>query len=447
MACLFTVIAAVLGVVAALPTDLPAPSQFAFILSEDGFEDYLDSWLEIEEAKFRMVTPTDARSSTGCSFSVNGGIGQPQPVFLRNDNYVVPTGTTGQINLNAGEQVIVSCTGSKRILHPNVTTNVFTAPATCENNELVSGDGWLDGNGAFSELTCSAHPSHEAVLTTDTCYNNNRVIRVGYTVEGVFYPLYWSCFDQDRLEVLYVWYEQNPPNAVHQTNVNRPSWSAGSFYPGVNVNTMYTQAQQKTTIATVVGNDLADKYITNLQYLARGHLAAKTDFIYASGQRATFYFINAAPQWQPINAGNWNWLEQNLRTRIGEADYQTVVYSGTFGVTQLRNQNNTLVDIYLYKDANNNPQIPVPLYYYKVVHDASRRIATAFVTINNPYYTETEVQALTFCTDRCLNNTAFNWLKWDQNNIEIGYSFCCTIDEFRRTIPHLPTFSVDGLLS
>lgn len=210
---------------------------------------------------------------------------------------------------------------------------------------------------------------------------------------------------------------------------------------------MYTQAQQKTTIATVVGNDLADKYITNLQYLARGHLAAKTDFIYASGQRATFYFINAAPQWQPINAGNWNWLEQNLRTRIGEAGYQTVVYSGTFGVTQLRDQNDTLVDIYLYRDANNNPQIPVPLYYYKVVHDASRRIGTAFVTINNPYYTETEVQALTFCTDRCLNNTAFDWLKWDQNNIEIGYSFCCTIDEFRRTIPHLPSFSVDGLLS
>lgn len=63
-------------------------------------------------------------------------------------------------------------------------------------------------------------------------------------------------------------------------------------------------------IAGFVGNALADRYITSTQFLARGHLAAKTDFIYATGQRASFYFINAAPQWQPFNAGNWNRLEQ-----------------------------------------------------------------------------------------------------------------------------------------
>lgn len=87
-------------------------------------------------------------------------------------------------------------------------------------------------------------------------------------------------------------------------------FSVNSFYPGVSVNLRYTQVQQKLTIAGYVGDELADKYVTSQQYLARGHLAAKTDFIYATGQRATFYFINAAPQWQPFNNGNWNWLEQ-----------------------------------------------------------------------------------------------------------------------------------------
>lgn len=85
---------------------------------------------------------------------------------------------------------------------------------------------------------------------------------------------------------------------------------AGSFFPGVAVNTMYTQVQQKATIAQYVGNALADRYVTSHQFLARGHLAAKSDYVFATGQRATFYFINAAPQWQPFNAGNWNWLEQ-----------------------------------------------------------------------------------------------------------------------------------------
>ncbi|XP_030023618.2 uncharacterized protein LOC115442651 isoform X1 [Manduca sexta] len=429
-----------------LPFSLPEPGQLALLLSEDDFEDYLDTWLEIEGTKQANILRSSNRN--GCSIRVNGDLGQPQPVYLQGNNYLIPSGNTGIIHLNTGEQVYLACTGSNRLLrHPNISASTATGTATCVNNSLVSGAGWLNGHGEFGQITCSSHSEHNAEGTPQRCYNNNLVIRVGFIVHGVFYPLYWSCFDQYRLEVLYVWYEQNPQNAAHQTSVDRPNWLAGSFFPGVSVNNMYTQAQQKTTIAKLVGTDLANKYITSTQYLARGHLAAKTDFIYATGQRATFYFINSAPQWQPFNAGNWNWLEQNLRKRIGEAGYNTIVYTGTFGVTQLRAQNNQLVDIYLYYDVNNNPQIPVPLYYYKVVYDSSRRIGTAFVGVNNPYYTESEMRTLQFCTDRCRNNSAFNWIGWQPDRIDLGYSFCCTINDFRRVVPHLPSFTVNGLLS
>jgi DNA/RNA endonuclease G (NUC1) len=78
----------------------------------------------------------------------------------------------------------------------------------------------------------------------------------------------------------------------------------------VDINGLYTQVQQKQAIAGVVGQSLADTYVTSHQFLARGHLTAKSDYVFASGQRSTFYFINAAPQWQPFNAGNWNNLEQ-----------------------------------------------------------------------------------------------------------------------------------------
>lgn len=52
---------------------------------------------------------------------------------------------------------------------------------------------------------------------------------------------------------------------------------------------MYTQVQQKATIANIVGSMLLNRYITEMQFLTRGHLAAKTDFIYANGQRASFF--------------------------------------------------------------------------------------------------------------------------------------------------------------
>lgn len=64
-------------------------------------------------------------------------------------------------------------------------------------------------------------------------------------------------------------------------------------------------------------------------------------------------------------------LLQNLRTRIGEAGYNTIVYTGTYGVLQLRDSNNQLVDIYLQRDSNNNTQLPVPLYYYKVRYEVN----------------------------------------------------------------------------
>ncbi|XP_026765182.2 uncharacterized protein LOC113523414 [Galleria mellonella] len=441
-----TVVLTTLVVAAIAFPQIPEPGELALVLDEETFEDYLDSWLELEESKLANATSADTKN--GCSIRVNGDLGQPQPVYIRNNNYLVPTGTTGRINFNTGDQVTVSCTGSGRIVqHPNIVSTVQTATATCVSNNLVSGSGWLNGNGQFGQLTCSTHSFHDAQATNERCFNNNLVIRVGFTVNNVFYPKYWSCFDQNRLEVLYVWYEQNIPNAIYQSGVDRPNWLAGSFFPGIDINNRYTQAQQKASIARLVGQNLADKYITSHQFLARGHLAAKTDFIYATGQRSSFYFINAAPQWQPFNAGNWNWLEQNLRHRIGQAGYNTIIYTGTFGVTQLRDQNNRLVDFYLHTDINNNPQVPVPLYYYKVAYDPSRRLGTAFISINNPYYTEAEVRDLMFCTDRCRNNNAFNWLNWQPDRIDLGYSFCCTVADFRNFIPHLPDFEVIGLLT
>ncbi|XP_049864932.1 uncharacterized protein LOC126366062 [Pectinophora gossypiella] len=439
-------VVAIVGVMA-LPAEMPEPGELATLLGEEEFEDYLDKWIEYEQAKFGNDTAV-LQARSGCQIRVNGDLGQPQPVYIHNGNYPVPQGNTGVIHLNTGEAITVSCVGNGRtIVHPQIAASVVTATATCVSGALVSGAGWLNGNGAFGGLTCTAHAFHDAEYTNERCFNNFQVIRVGFYVNNVFYPKYWSCFDPNRLEVLYVWYEQNEEHAVHQTGVDRPSWLAGSFFPGVGINALYTQVQQKAKIAEYVGAELADKYVTSTQFLARGHLTAKSDMIFATGQRSTFYFINAAPQWQPFNAGNWNWLEQNLRARIGEAGYHTTIYTGTWGVSQLRNQAGQLVDIFLHHDANNNAQLPVPLYFYKVVYDASRRQGTAFVSINNPHYTEAEVRALTFCTDRCRNNAAFDWLRWQPDRIDIGYSFCCDVDDFRRTVPHLPAFTVTGLLA
>uniref|UniRef100_A0AB39CFC0 DsRNase5 n=1 Tax=Cnaphalocrocis medinalis TaxID=437488 RepID=A0AB39CFC0_CNAME len=434
--------------VTALPT-MPKPSDLVFMLNEEDFEDYLDDWLHKEEQRWVNITLADEwrNARSGCTFRVNGDLGQPQPVYIHRNQLLMPSGSSGQIQVNAGEQIRIGCPGpSRTIRHPNILTNTAFATATCVGGDQVSGSGWLRGNGAFGGLTCSGESYYDAEATGGTCFGNNAVIRVGFIVENVFYTWYNSCFDKTRLEVLYVWYQQTAQHGIHQTGVDRPNWLAGSFFPGVNINNLYTQNTQKNVIAGIIGNNQADRLINNQQFLTRGHLAAKSDFPLATAQRATFHFVNAAPQWSPFNGGNWNSLELDLRARIAQANYNTVIYTGTFGVTQLRDGSNRLRDIYLNKNGNTG-QVPVPMYFYKVAYDASRRLGTAFISINNPYYSAAEIRALQFCTDRCRNNSAFSWLRWQPDRIDLGYSFCCTIADFRRTITHIPNWNVVGLLS
>lgn len=40
-------------------------------------------------------------------------------------------------------------------------------------------------------------------------------------------------------------------------------------------------------------------------YFAKGHLAPDADFVLEAEQDATYYYVNAAPQWQAVNNGNW----------------------------------------------------------------------------------------------------------------------------------------------
>jgi hypothetical protein len=78
----------------------------------------------------------------------------------------------------------------------------------------------------------------------------------------------------------------------------------------LSVNTLYTQAEQTKTIAGIVGSDaLAGQYIVpNTEYyLSRGHMAPDGDFIDAASQDASYYFMNAAPQFQTFNNGNWKY--------------------------------------------------------------------------------------------------------------------------------------------
>ncbi|XP_052744722.1 uncharacterized protein LOC112054117 [Bicyclus anynana] len=392
----------------------------------------------------------NAQINQRCVLNSRTDFGQPLPVIIRNGELLLPNDNNGNVKLNYGEEMTLSCEGAGTITHPSVTQQLTTASVTCAGGDNFRNDNWLTFPARFAMFRCSDPPNTNRPIHTSrrknrTCFGGNEIVQVGYTIQGQFYPSFESCFDHANLHPIYSKYTQKPYNALYQTRVDRPYFKDDGHYRNVPVDTLFSPRNQRDAVARFVGS-LVETYVTEAQHLSRGHLAAKTDFVFAFSERATFHYVNCAPQWTGFNGGNWNTLEVDLRDHIHRAGYDTIIYTGTEGVSTLVDKSGRRVEIYLYNDVNNNPVIRVPQYFYKVVYDPSTKRGIAFVGINNPYYTASEARELFFCEDICRRSGNFSWLSWHPDNPAEGYTFCCTVPDFRNTIMHLPEFEVTGVL-
>lgn len=97
------------------------------------------------------------------------------------------------------------------------------------------------------------------------------------------------CFDDEMLNTVYSRFNLTPAIAGYQYNYPRPAFDQGNFYDikHTNVNSLYVRRGQKRIINRILGlPDNSTKYIHDGNdsdyYLARGHLTAKTDFIFGN---------------------------------------------------------------------------------------------------------------------------------------------------------------------
>lgn len=259
--------------------------------------------------------------------------------------------------------------------------------------------------------------------------------------------LYTVCHNVDDGVTRWVHYTQNPENQGFQRAFGNIDFIQGPlFYSGLSVNNLYTRNQQRRTIATILGSDrLAGELIqpSGDLFLSRGHLAARSDFIFGNHQLASFYFVNAAPQWQSFNGGNWATLEDHLKRYIARRNINTEIYTGTFGLLTFPDIRGVHQPIHL-SVANNRRRIPVPQVFYKVVINARNRAGIAFIGINNPYASLQDIQRnYTLCRNVM---ERVNYIPWSRN-LRLGYLYACSVSEFARAIGHLPQLPpTDNLL-
>lgn len=60
------------------------------------------------------------------------------------------------------------------------------------------------------------------------------------------------------------------------------------------------------------------------------------DFVYGVHERSTMHLLNASPQWNTVNGGNWFRIEESIRDLVEIGNVGVLdVYSGTYGTLEV----------------------------------------------------------------------------------------------------------------
>ncbi|XP_055590773.1 uncharacterized protein LOC129742854 [Uranotaenia lowii] len=371
--------------------------------------------------------------SSQCQVHIQDQLGSLEPLFIRDGQLWAPNGP--KLAWAAGEITTVAC--SKTTL---TATNSNTANLGC-----VSGQNFLVNGIPISstDLQCSGRITGDLQETGKSCGVGGSLLNIGFDVQDVGFITYIeSCYDKALASVIYT--KHVIPGAAIDHAIKesyRPSFKVTGTAGHVNPATSYTQEAQIARVAELLGSEeQARKFISGgSYYMARGHLAPDADGIYRPWQWATFFYVNVAPQWQIMNAGNWLVVENTARAKAGQLKQDVVVYDGIHGVMSLPHVNGTMIPITLEAGG-----IPAPKWYWKILYVPSTKSGVAFVSNNDPFRKKISADEL-LCEDVC---DKYGWSDKRFASFEKGYTYCCTVNSLRDAIDHIPKdFVVDSVLT
>lgn len=402
---------------------------------------------------------TISTSNAACQVTIGTHLGNPQPLYIRpgTSQFYHPSDRRGIIEANVNQEIELFCTGG------------FASPAgitlTSIRVACSSGVRFRFNNILYNmnEFRCRdwpvAIPRRRSPV--QRCFNNAIMVDVGFTVLSRFLTVFSVCHDTVTEENYFTAYHFTPASDANERNVVRPSWAQSDFFPGKNVDNLHTRFVQRRTIGEILNSPAqAARWIEEEPsdiFLARGHMAAMTDFISANEQRSTFFFVNTAPQFQTFNSLNWVSVEISSRRLAADRNINLEVYTGTFGRGQLQDAGGTWRDIFL---AWPQRQIPMPRLFYKILINRANRSGVVLLGkknlfsavpfsknsrinfclgVNNPHLTLAEIlRDYVICTDVA---DRINYVTWQRTNLNRGYSYACEVNNFLSRVPHIPSLS------
>lgn len=189
---------------------------------------------------------------TGCKIDISKDLGIPQPLYIRPglSEFFHPTDHSGRLTMEKSQQIELFC------------TNGFSSPPGIERN-LVSiscayGDRFYLNTRTynFNEFTCRKYSNFitERRKSSD-CYNGGTLVDIGFRVEERFIKVLTLCHNPAMEQSYYSKYKLTPANIAAQQGFKRPQFVQGDFFPGKDINFLYTRNQQRKTILKIVRSE------------------------------------------------------------------------------------------------------------------------------------------------------------------------------------------------
>ncbi|XP_034482445.1 uncharacterized protein LOC117787921 [Drosophila innubila] len=377
-----------------------------------------------------------------------------QPLYLHpnTDTYWLPN-AEGQLVIPRGASIELYCSSAFASINTDdhVTPDLSSIHARCLHDSTFE---WTGGKREFQDFYCTQQLAYAVERLEQPCGDGDvasaaRMYRVGYNLgAGRFVRTLELCHDAEKLQTEYAFYQLLPANEHFQRHVKRVRFSTAGHFCGFDMERLYSQTHQQqravqllhqaAEATATLGDHMKGLFDKKAGlFLARGHLAAKGDLIYASQQRSSFNYLNVAPQWQSFNGGHWAIVEDETRRFVARSGLSVSVYTGTYGVMPLPDAAQT--DFHLATDANNTAVLRVPRLYYRLLIDNDRPWrGLALIGVNNPHATLSQIRESYMICDP-LQPELVPWLRWLYlENLVWGYLYACTVADVARVVGHLP---------
>lgn len=375
--------------------------------------------------------------SEGCRVSLTALSLRP-PLLLRPDasSFAMPN-ANGVVSFRPGDSLVLACPGEgNRLLVGHNSTGTSQMCAECVGGQLL-----VRGLGSSATEPGAWRCRHWAqraaeVQRTRRCGASARGtrVRLGFRFRSAFLETVGVCFDLEALTPLYATHTLVSAIAGKRPGGERAEFRTGQLYGVVSPRRQYDL--QNSTLSQLLG----EPWNRN-DSLTRGHLASRGSFVFWPQKRATFFYVNAAPQWQSINAGAWAAVERSARNLAAVRGVDMMVVTGVSGVASLNDASGIPTPLYLYVKGPNR-KMPVPAVFWKVLYDPRSGEAAAIVVKNAPYqWSPLHTSELRVCQGSC---ASLRWLQLPRNFKSLVS--CCSVDALRRRINDAPVLDVRGLL-